>query len=172
MKISIDHINGKFSEHLKSKKMTLKFKITATAPTSYQYSSLTKFNLDKKENANGSITGQRIFDTKEEAKQYLIDRAKRYYDEYEGQVDEHLEDIENYDCLTIDAVTARIEEELIPSGKFALAFDAGHKGTRYIDQFDEKHGTGDVCNAMEFDSEEEAHAYADKYGYVCWVESI
>jgi len=151
--------------------MTLKFKVTATAPTSYQYSSLTKFNLDKKENANGSITGDRIFDTKEEAKQYLIDRAKRYYDEYEGQVDEHLEDIENYDCLTIDAVTARIEEEWMPSGKFALAFNTG-SGTRYINQFDEKNGTGDVCNAMEFDTEEEAQSFNDKMGYLCWVESV
>jgi hypothetical protein len=152
--------------------MTLKFKVTATAPTSYQYSSLAKFNLDKKENANGSITGQRIFDTKEEAKQYLIDRAKRYYDEYEGQVDEHLEDIENYDCLTIDAVTARIEEELIPSGKFALAFDAGHRGTRYIDQFDEKYGTDDVMSAMIFDTKEEAEEFSNEKGYVCWVISI
>jgi hypothetical protein len=156
----------------KLKNMTLKFKVIATAPTSYQYSSLAKFNLDKKENANGSITGDRIFDTKEEAKLYLIDRAKRYYDEYEGQVDEHLEDIENYECLTIDAVTARIEDVQVPSGKFALAFDAGHRGTRYISEDDTEDGCTLPENAMEFDSEEEAQAYADKHGYVCWVESI
>ena len=152
--------------------MTLKFKVTATAPTSYQYSSLTKFNLDKKENANGSITGERIFDTKEEAKQYLIDRAKRYYDEYEGQVDEHLEDIENYGMLTIDAATARIEEIEVPSGKFILAYDSGHRGTRYISGYDTKDGCALPETAMEFDSEEEAQAYNDGKGYLCWVESV
>jgi len=154
--------------------MTLKFKVTATAPTSYQYSSLTKFNLDKKEkeNGNGSITGMRMFDTLLEAKQYLIDRAKNYYDEYEGQVDEHVEDIENYDCLTIDAVTARIEEVLIHSGKFALAFSLANRGTRYISEDDTKDGCALPENAMEFDSELEASAYNDAKGYTCWVELI
>ena len=73
---------------------------------------------------------------------------------------------------TSDAVTARIEEIEVPSGKFALAFHSCHVGLRYIDQYDEKHGTYDVSEAMLFDSEEEAQAYNDKHGYVCWVEAV
>lgn len=85
-------------------------KITATAPTVYQKRSLSFFNLNEKANGNGSFTGTMDFNSEEAAKDYLISRAEMYYDEYEGQVDEHIEDIKKYGVLTIDAVTARIEE--------------------------------------------------------------
>lgn len=85
-------------------------RITATAPTVYQKRSLSFFNLNEKENGNGSFKGTMDFASEEDAKNYLIDRAQMYYDEFEGQVDEHIEDIEKYGVLTIDAVTARIEE--------------------------------------------------------------
>lgn len=90
--------------------MTTQFKITATAPTAYQYNSLSRFGMNIKKRGNGSFTSEQVFDSEEEAKAYLVERAERYYDEYEGQVDEHLEDIEKYGQLTIDAVTAHIEE--------------------------------------------------------------
>lgn len=90
--------------------MTTQFKITATAPTVYQYNSLSHFGMNIKKNGNGSFTSEQVFDSEEEAKAYLVERAERYYDEFEGQVDEHLEDIEKYGQLTIDAVTAHIEE--------------------------------------------------------------
>ena len=51
-----------------------------------------------------------IFNSEEEAKEYLVKRAQMYYDEFEGQVDQHLQDIEKHGMLTIDAVTARIDE--------------------------------------------------------------
>ncbi|MFZ1786721.1 MAG: hypothetical protein WAT92_00355 [Saprospiraceae bacterium] len=85
-------------------------RITATAPTAYQYQSLCKFNLNNNKNGNGSFTGTMDFYSEQDAKDYLINRAEMYYDEYEGQVDEHIEDIEKYGVLTIDAATARIEE--------------------------------------------------------------
>ncbi len=85
-------------------------KITATAPTVYQKRSLSFFNLNEVNNGNGSFTGTMNFASEEDAKDYLISRAEMYYDEYEGQVEEHIQDIEKYGVLTIDAVTARIEE--------------------------------------------------------------
>lgn len=91
-------------------KMTTQFKIAATAPTSYQYNSLSRFGMTIKKNGNGSFSSEQVFDSEEEAKAYLVERAERYYDEFEGQVDEHLQDIEKYGMLTIDAVTARIDE--------------------------------------------------------------
>lgn len=86
------------------------YKIIATAPTVYQKRSLSHFNLNEKANGNGSFIGTMEFAYEEEAKEYLITRAEMYYDEYEGQVDEHLNDIKEYGVLTIDAVTARIEK--------------------------------------------------------------
>lgn len=85
-------------------------RIVATAPTAYQYQSLSKFNLNNKKNWNGSFTGTMDFYSEEDAKAYLEERAEMYYDEYEGQVDEHLEYIEKYGMLTIDAATAKIVE--------------------------------------------------------------
>lgn len=86
------------------------FKVSATAPTVYQIQSLRHFGMDVKKHGNGSFSSEQVFDTEEEAKAYLVERAEKYYDEFEGQVDEHLEGIEKYGMLTIDAVTARIDE--------------------------------------------------------------
>jgi hypothetical protein len=86
------------------------FKITATAPTVYQIQSLRHFGMNVKENGNGLFSSEQIFDSEEAAKAYLVERAEKYYDEFEGQVQEHLEDIKKYGMLTIDAVTARIDE--------------------------------------------------------------
>ena len=90
--------------------MATKFKISATAPTAYQYNSLSRFGMKIKKNGNGSFSSEQLFDSEEEAKDYLVERAERYYGEYEGQVDEHLQEIKKYGMLTIDAVTARIDE--------------------------------------------------------------
>jgi hypothetical protein len=86
------------------------FKIIANAPTAYQYSSLRHFGLNIEKNYNGSFSGEEIFDTEEEAKKYLVQAAERYYDEFDGEVDEHLANIKKYGQLTIDAVTAYIKE--------------------------------------------------------------
>ena len=86
------------------------FKVIAIAPTSYQIQSLRAFGMEVKKNGNGSFAGKQIFDSEEEAKKYLVTRAEMYYDDFEGQATEHLQGIESLGCLTIDAVTALIEE--------------------------------------------------------------
>jgi len=86
----------------------MKYIIFAVAPTVYQRSSLSRFNLQENVNGNGSYSGKMDFATEEAAKNYLSVRAQMYYDDFEGQATEHLYCIERCGSLTIDAVTARI----------------------------------------------------------------
>lgn len=86
------------------------YEVKAIAPTQYQRRALSRFNLNINEVGSGSFIGTAMFETIEDAKQFLRDRAELYYDEYPGQVDEHLDAIEGIDCLTIDTVTAHIEK--------------------------------------------------------------
>lgn len=89
--------------------MKTTFKIKAIAPTSYQLRSLLAFGMQYKALGNGSYVAiSEIFDTEEEAKAYLEKRADMYY-ENENELNEALSDIE-CGVLTLDAVTARIEE--------------------------------------------------------------
>lgn len=88
----------------------MSFKITASAPTGYQLSSLKQFGMPVTDNGNGRLSSIMIYDTEQEAKDYLIERAKMYYDEYEGQVDPYIDDINQYGFLEIDAVSAYIFE--------------------------------------------------------------
>lgn len=86
------------------------YTVIATAPTGYQSSSLKHFNLPIKKHGDGSFSASETFATEQEAKEFLKQRAEIYYDEYEGQVDDHIEGIEKFGSLTIDAATARIVE--------------------------------------------------------------
>lgn len=90
------------------------FQIIATAPTSYQISSLRAFNLDTKKNGNGSFTGTLLFDSEDLAKDHLKKRAKMYNDEDSNGTEEALtemhESINVFGTLTLDTVTAHIEE--------------------------------------------------------------
>jgi len=90
--------------------MKLTRRIIAVAPTAYQSMSLSKFCLNNKKMFDGSIVGTMDFFSEEEAKQYLMDRAYKYYDDSGYEVDPHLETIEKFGILNIDAVTARIVE--------------------------------------------------------------
>ena len=103
--------------------MKNKFKVTAKAPTVYQTNSLRRFGMAIKEMGNGSFLSEETFDSEEEAKDYLVKRAEMHYDEFEGQVNEHLSTIENNGYLEIDAVTARIEEVEIDVEVNFLEFD-------------------------------------------------
>jgi hypothetical protein len=85
------------------------FKITATAPTTYQLQSLRLFGLNVKSYANGSHFGEEFFNTEEEAKAFLIKRAEMYF-ESENELNEAISDIENYGSLRLDAVCGNIEE--------------------------------------------------------------
>jgi hypothetical protein len=86
------------------------YTISAIAPTSYQYSSIRHFGLPIKQNPNGSYSIMQEYDEREEAKRVLRKAAHNYYDEYEGQVHDALESIEKFGTLTIDAVTATIDQ--------------------------------------------------------------
>jgi len=87
--------------------------IKATAPTSYQLNSLTAFGMGYKKNMGGSFSASMQFDSEEEAKQYLRNRAEKYNDEDPCGTEERLTymylDIE-HGVLTLDAVTAYVEE--------------------------------------------------------------
>jgi hypothetical protein len=89
------------------------FKITATAPTSYQLQSLRAFGIGADKNGNGSFTGSMNFDNEGEAKDYLKKRASLYNESdpegTEQRLAEMHDSIEKYGSLTLDAVTANIE---------------------------------------------------------------
>jgi len=85
------------------------FKITATAPTTYQLQSLRLFGLNVKSYANGSHVAEEFFNTIEEAKAFLIKRAEMYF-ESEYELNEAISDIENYGSLRMDAVCGSIEK--------------------------------------------------------------
>lgn len=89
------------------------YKITATAPTSYQYNSLSQFGMIIKKNCNGSFSSEQVFNSEEEAKEYLTKRADKYNDEDPCGSQERLADMYadiEHGSLTLDAVTAHFEE--------------------------------------------------------------
>ncbi len=125
------------------------FKITATAPTSYQLNSLTRFRLSEGGKSGGAFYGWQYFTTEEEAKDYLTNIAENHY-ENENELKEALADIDN-GVLTIDAVTAYIEEEEY----FVIGIFAGRSEEYWVGQ------CGRLCDreyeAQKFDSIEDAN---------------
>lgn len=97
--------------------MQTTIRISATAPTAYQLQSLRQFGMEVKKHGNGSYTATQDFDTEDEAKNYLKEKAERYFDgnSDNDEVDliEALDSIEKHGVLTLDAVTAGIEEVVI-----------------------------------------------------------
>lgn len=86
----------------------MKVKITATAPTSYQLTSLGHFGLPIKSNGDGSHYAEWEFDTLMEAKAYLKQRADMYEDP--ALLCVMYEMIDRVGKLRLDAVTASIVE--------------------------------------------------------------
>lgn len=86
-----------------------KFKITATAPTSYQIGSLRLFGLNVKSYPTGSHVGEEVFDTEEEAKAFLTKRAEMYFEE-ENELNDAISSIQKYGSLRMDAVSGSIDE--------------------------------------------------------------
>lgn len=88
--------------------------ITATAPTSYQLQSLRHFGMEIKKHLHGSYFSTQDFDTEKEAKEYLKTRAEMYFDgnsdNDEVNLIDALDSIEKRGVLTLDAVTAGMEE--------------------------------------------------------------
>lgn len=87
--------------------MNTKFEISATAPTAYQHASLQRFGMPVK-NCGGSYTASQLFDTRDEAEDYLRSRAEQYF-ETEQELEEAYADIAR-GFLRIDAVTAHLDE--------------------------------------------------------------
>lgn len=85
------------------------YRITAQVPTAYQFQSIIGFGMEVKSSLNGSYYASQDFETLEEAKQYLIDRAEMYYD-CDDRLDNMLDMIENYNMLELDSCRAFIEE--------------------------------------------------------------
>ena len=94
--------------------MNTVIRITATAPTSYQLQSLRHFGMEIKKHLNGSYFSTQDFDTEKEAKEYLKTRAEMYFDgnsdNDEVNLIDALDSIEKRGVLTLDAVTADMEE--------------------------------------------------------------
>lgn len=92
----------------------MKYQVKATAPTAYQLQSVRLFGSPIKSNMDGSHTFKsEIFDTEQEAKDYLIKRAEMYF-ENEDELQEAINDINKYGSLSMDAATGgvyEIEEE-------------------------------------------------------------
>lgn len=88
-------------------------RITATAPTAYQLQSLRHFGMEVKKHGIG-FTAHQDFDTEDEAKEYLEQRAQMYFDgnsdNDEQDLIEAFDSIEKHGVLTLDAATAGIEE--------------------------------------------------------------
>lgn len=88
--------------------------ITATAPTSYQLASLRLFGMPITSHGNGSHTASQEFDTVEEAKSYLIERAEMFFDGNSDNDEERLADaidrVNKHGSLYLDAAYASIEE--------------------------------------------------------------
>ena len=85
------------------------YKVTAIAPTSYQLNSVSKFGSPVIPNPDGSHTFSAEFDTEDEAKQYLMNRAERYFEDIE-ELENAINDIKKYGTLRIDAVAGSIEK--------------------------------------------------------------
>jgi len=87
----------------------MKVQISATAPTSYQTTSLRHFGMGCNANGNGSYSASMTFDTMKEAKEYLTSRAEYYFEEAK-ELKEAKREIRLYGVLRLDAVSASIEK--------------------------------------------------------------
>lgn len=86
----------------------MKAEITATVPTAHQLDQVAVFGLPWKKNLTGSITAYEQFPDKDEAKKHLIRIAERHL--VDDELAEALNEIEKYDELTINRVTASISD--------------------------------------------------------------
>lgn len=83
------------------------YKVIAIAPTVYQLSSVNHFGPAVKQ-LGGSYRFEKEFESEEQAKDYLIERAKMYFDE-EAELNEAISDIESCGRVRMDAVSGGIE---------------------------------------------------------------
>jgi len=84
--------------------------IRATAPITYQLSSLKAFGMEIKSLLNGTHYSEQEFESEKAAKDFLYQRAQVYADRTGGNLD-RMEDEISKGYLTLDAVTGYIENE-------------------------------------------------------------
>lgn len=88
----------------------MKYQVKATAPTTYQLQSVRLFGSPIKSNMDGSHTFKsEIFDTEQEAKDYLIERAELFF-ENDYQLQEAIDEINEYGSLSMDAASGGVYE--------------------------------------------------------------
>lgn len=87
--------------------------VRATAPTVYQRTSISYFGMPVIANRDGSFEASQEFNSEEEAKEFLKERAELYLDNDPEATDEKklkmLSEIEQFGCLRLDAANASIE---------------------------------------------------------------
>lgn len=132
----------------------MKYQVKATAPTSYQLQSVRLFGSPIKSNMDGSHTFKsEIFDTEQEAKDYLIQRAEMYF-ENEDDLQEAIDEINEYGSLSMDAASGGVYE--VEDNEYFAVYD---KEDTY---------SNDEC-LCSFDTEEEARDFVTEenkgYGY-------
>ena len=75
---------------------------------------ISAFGMPVKKHLDGSFSAEQEFASKDEAKAYLKSRAHSWYDSHnttDDELSEMLDQIGKYESLTLDAVTASIEED-------------------------------------------------------------
>ncbi len=132
----------------------MKYQVKATAPTVYQLQSVSLFGSPIKSNMEAITFKSEIFDTEQEAKEYLIKRAEMYFDSDEKELNEAINDINKYGSLRMDAASGGIYE--VEEEEYFVVYD---KEDIYDD---------DEC-LCSFDTEEEARDFVTEenkgYGY-------
>jgi hypothetical protein len=88
------------------------YTIKVKANTIYQFNGLRYFALPIILNPDGSYVSEIAFETIEDARQFLMDVADRYYDDIHERSEAYDSINSFWSCLEIDAVTAIIEESI------------------------------------------------------------
>lgn len=92
--------------------MSTTYRVFAAVPTVYQSQSIRAFGMPVKKTPEGGFIAEQAFDSREEAVEFLKERAWIYNNEdggSEDELNEMYEDAEN-GHLSLDAATAHIEE--------------------------------------------------------------
>lgn len=87
--------------------MKTKYRVTAQAPLGAKVMALRKFGTPQ-QISKGVLTVNKVFNSEAEAINYLIERAELYLRKTE--LSEAIADIEMYGSLTLDSVTAQVQE--------------------------------------------------------------
>lgn len=100
--------------HNSQSKACKMYRVTITAPTTHYLNAFIHLAGRMPASQMGGLSAQIYFETEEEAKDYLRDRAYQLWmdtDTDESKYNDCLSDIEKYDWLQYDGAIARIVED-------------------------------------------------------------